>query len=277
MRTTTNFEEFMSYIDWDELDINEKRALLDAASSLIEIDLGLFRTQFVNSLEDKTILECPLGEIGLILDLNTRRDFIRYIEHFCMGDEPFESYFSMQEQMENEDFRQAVTTNIVMLPQENWKVVKWIQVVVKGQTRPHIATIAYKRDLSQLYKMNPNPEKEEMRAFLGYQESEYPDDALDKTIYAAINQAYPEVNKMTKLQLFNTDLAAQGRFKQSHFRTNGAIIIAASNGECVRIPINIYCNTHSDMDIFSNSTMAVMIFDDEWKELQPIFNTIKTL
>lgn len=277
MRTTTNFEEFMSYVDWNELDINEKRALLDAASSLNDIDLGLFRTQYVDRLEDKTILEFPMGEIGLILDLNTRRDYIRYIEHSYMGDEPFESYFSMQEQMENENSRQAVTTNIIMLPQEDWKVVKWIQVVIKGQTRPYIATIAYKRDLSQLYKMNPLPEKEEMRAFLGYQESEYPDDALDKTIYTAINQAYPEVSKLTKLQLFNTDLAAQGRFKQSHFRTNGAIIIANSNGDGVRIPINIYCNTHSDMNIFSNSTMAVMVSENEWRELQSNFSTIKTL
>lgn len=210
MRTTTNFEEFMSYVDWNELDINEKRALLDAASSLNDIDLGLFRTKFVNKLEDKTILEFPTEEIGLILDLNSRRDFIHYIEHTYMHDEDYGSYLSWLEAMEEGRVDPKHSSHFSMLPLEKIVFLKKINLA----NTYFSGRIVYGRNITKDYTIHPIKKTKQEQLYMGYSESEYPSDELDEAIKQGVSAQFAQATCQTSLIMFDKEIEHNKQWAQ---------------------------------------------------------------
>lgn len=199
MKILTNFQEFMSYVDWNELDINEKRALLDAVSSPTNIDLGLFRAVLIDKLEDRTRLEYPLSDIGLIIDLNSRQDFIHYIEHVYMHDEDYGSYLSWLETMEN---GKVPHTIIASLPTERIVFLKNINLENSFLS----CRVIYGRKPSELYKMNPLKKTKNDQLFFSYDEEEYPADELDQAIKKELEKKFANLFCQTSLIMFDAEI-----------------------------------------------------------------------
>lgn len=199
MKTTTDFKEFMSYVDWNELDINEKRALLDAANSPTGIDLGLFRAILIDKLEDKTRVEYPLGDISLIIDLNSRRDFIRYIEHIYMHDEDFSSYLSWLEAVEEGENPHAIISS---LPTEQFIYLKNINL----ENTFLSCRVIYGRKPSDSYKIKPLKKTKNDQLFYGYSENEYPSDELDRAIRKELEKKFANLFCQTSFVMFDAEI-----------------------------------------------------------------------
>lgn len=73
--------------------------------------------------------------------------------------------------------------------------------------------VAYARKLTETYKMNPKKRSKEELYLYHYGEDEYPFDELDKIILDLIRQKYPDAECRTSLQLCNTDLESNLRWK----------------------------------------------------------------
>ena len=203
MRTTTNFEEFMSYIDWNELDINEKRALVEAARSTTNLDLGLFRTELQSELDGKTIVWYPLGDIGLILDIPNRINFIKYIEDTYMYGEDSDAYLNWLAEIGgkkifNPFLKETITRP---LPINEQCVVKRITIGKKIRTRLHIATIVYTRSLSNMYNTGP----ENKNVIVDNAGNKYPHDKLDECIYKAIKKTYKDALLTTEFLIYDSE------------------------------------------------------------------------
>jgi hypothetical protein len=265
MRTTTNFEEFMSYIDWDELDINEKRALLDAARSITNLDMGLFRTELQSELEDKTIVWYPLGEIGLILDIPARINFIKYIENTYMYGEDSDAYLSWLAEIGgkkifNPFLKETITRP---LPINEQCVVKRISIGKKLRTRLHIATIVYARSLSNMY--NTRPENENI--IVDNAGNRYPHDELDKCIYKSIEKTYKDALLTTEFLIYDSekkrDQEVLNNFTSTQIR--GQIILSRNLEELeVEYPekifsfnLKLYTVRKETLRVFENFTIKI--------------------
>lgn len=279
MRTTTNFEEFMSYVDWSELDINEKRALLDAARSTYDVNYGVFETKLLDSLDDRTALIYTLGDIELLLNIPSRAEFIRFLENEYMHGEDADCYISWIEEVEKDDDTGEPVTSatITMLPPEEWKVIKWIQIAVAGQRRIHFGTIAYSRNISDKYQMNPKHENDAMRPFRDYEEEEYPFDIIDDVILRAIDSVYKDAAHKSQLQIFDANVRDNNFFTKNRRNVTAHILITSTQPNVIDIPLHVFFIALSDKDLFDSLTMPIVVSDQEYKYITENINTIKSL
>lgn len=265
MRTTTNFEEFMSYVDWNELDINEKRALIEASRSTTNQDLGLFRTELKSELEDKTIVWYPIGEIGLILDIPARINFIRYIEETYMYGEDSDAYLSWLAEIGgkkifNPFLKETITRP---LPMNEQCVVKRISIGKKVRTRLHIATIVYARSLSNMY--NTRPENENI--IVDNAGNKYPHDEFDKCIYKAIKKTYKDALLTTEFLIYDSEKKRNQEVLNNliHIPIIGEIILSQNLEELdVEYPekifsfnLKLYMIRKETLRVFENFTIKI--------------------
>ena len=201
MRTTTNFEEFMSYVDWNELDINEKRALVEAARSTTNLDLGLFRTELQSELKDKTIVWYPLGNIGLVLDIPSRANYIKYLENNYMHGEDVDSYLSWLESTEDSEDSQIIKAQAHSLSTKQIVYVKKINL----ENNYFSDNVCYARRISNTYRITPDQETKNNPFFFGYSEHEYPCDDLDNAIMQKIQNKFPNATCQTSLMMFDIE------------------------------------------------------------------------
>lgn len=100
---------------------------------------------------------------------------------------------------------------IEFLQMDNLFVKKTVQLSAERlEGRRYLAELVYMRKLSPEYKMNPierNTPQDEMQFYLsGYNEEEYPSDALDKAICTAIHDKIEETSLRSQLIVMNTEL-----------------------------------------------------------------------
>lgn len=73
--------------------------------------------------------------------------------------------------------------------------------------------VCYTRPLSESYKMKIRERSENELYLYQYSEEEYPKDALDEAIFNALEKDYPNIICKTSLQLFDSELEDNLRWK----------------------------------------------------------------
>lgn len=102
MKATTNIEEFIKTIEWNDLDINEKEGLT-AALEGEPCDLGLFKVEPANGSEDNIVLTDVAHDIAILLTPKSRVALIKLIEHEFTKDEPLDVYVDFLREVLKDD------------------------------------------------------------------------------------------------------------------------------------------------------------------------------
>lgn len=95
MKKVENFEEFMSYVDWDDMEIEEKRGLYDVVSEEL-FDLGRFRLTYDNT-EKGYVLYDTTTDVEMHLTPDQKQYFPRWLEKHYMKGVDGEAYFALEE------------------------------------------------------------------------------------------------------------------------------------------------------------------------------------
>lgn len=96
MTKVKKFEEFMSYVDWNELDINEKRGLYDVANEHM-LDLGIFKLEY-DETEKGYKLYDKMHDVEMHLTPDQKQYFPRWLEEHYMNGMDGEAYFAIEEE-----------------------------------------------------------------------------------------------------------------------------------------------------------------------------------
>jgi hypothetical protein len=199
MKILTDFQEFMSYVDWHELSVGEKRLLYEIVQNQTTTSNVLFKIiQQEENIENMILTDCN-EDYGLLLTPNTRNKFSKWLEDTYMYGEDGESYLSwleeIQKENENSSFTKKVT--IHMLPMDECRIIKKISIAKNYKGKVHFATILYERTLTENY----NFKSKEVQS----NDSNIPHDELDKAIFSTIQTQYPDALVFTESQFFDSE------------------------------------------------------------------------
>lgn len=199
MKILTDFQEFMSYVDWHELSVGEKRLLYEIVQNQTTTSNVLFKIiQQEENIENMILTDCN-EDYGLLLTPNTRDKFSKWLEDTYMYGEDGESYLSwleeIQKENENSSFTKKVT--IHMLPMDECRIIKKISIAKNYKGKVHFATILYERTLTENY----NFKSKEVQS----NDSNIPHDELDKAIFSTIQTQYPDALVFTESQFFDSE------------------------------------------------------------------------
>lgn len=206
--------------------------------------------------------------------------------------------------------RPSVTRNVVLWKstQENWdkalnllsisahveSPIKFLQMdslyvkktlmlsAERRDGRRFLAELVYMRNLTPEYKMNPierNTLQDEMQFYLnGYNSEEYPSDALDNAIYAAVNDRFGETTLNNQLIVMNTelrDLQVYRGCNRGHVSIHIAPRIDESDETTMRllgghaefkITVELYAHSVEDRDYYDNMDFEHADTADGWVE-----------
>lgn len=105
MKLPELFENFMSAVDWNSLDINEKKGLFDALESVEPINMGLFEMAQANGSDENLVLiyhgTDPKTELFLTPKMKTI--FQEWLERKYTKGEDGWSYLEWLKQIAKED------------------------------------------------------------------------------------------------------------------------------------------------------------------------------
>lgn len=101
--TTTNFEEFMQVVDWNDLDTNEQKALFDILDIEVPSDLGIFKSQKAANSDDNIILTYTGADAQLVLTPDSKEYFKHWLEEQYTNNEDGSSYLEWKQQVEKND------------------------------------------------------------------------------------------------------------------------------------------------------------------------------
>lgn len=268
MNRTNDIQEFMMFVPWKELDINEKQALFNAIESTEPINYGLFEVRRTDKGRDVLELICPLYDVSLVISVRNRASSLKWIEDTYMHGEDGNAYLSWLAAINNENIKNsAVTeTTITMLPLEEQKVLKKISIAAKARTLIHFATIMYTRQLSETYNEN-SPQCTIYRTPQG---DVYFQDILDEEIFKTINHFFKSARLTSENLLFDADQIRQENIIKNRRRVSISITFEHNDEQFV-IPLYLYCTNMETKQIFSNLGFSSKV------NHQQIFDRLKEL
>lgn len=100
MTKVESFEEFMSYVDWNDLEIEEKQGLYDVANEHM-LDVGIFKLEY-DETEMGYYLIDTMHDVRLHLTPEQKLYIPRWLEGHYMDGEDGEIYFSLQEELQKD-------------------------------------------------------------------------------------------------------------------------------------------------------------------------------
>lgn len=281
MKILTDFQEFMSYVDWHELNVGEKRLLYEIVQNQTTTSNVLFKIiQREENIENMILTDCN-EDCGLLLTPNTRDKFSKWLEDTYMYGEDGESYLSwleeIQKENENSSFTKKVT--IHMLPMDECRIIKKISIAKNYKEKVHFATILYERTLTENY----NFKSKEVQS----NDSNIPHDELDKAIFSTIQTQYPDALVFTESQFFDSEKRRKNMWFKSRRNTTiyfGLVFeqpfdLLSTNMpvESMLCRINVYSVSKEFLTMCSNQSFMYSTQDiEEYKYLKDLIeNTLK--
>ena len=266
---TTDFKEFMSHVDWNELDINDKQALVEAIRCTSNMQYGEFEVTLLDGLQDKTIVKALLHDVEIVLDIPLRVNFIRYLENTYMYGEDCDAYLSWLAEIGGKKiFNPFVKETVIRpLPIREQRVVKMISIGKKVRTRLHIANIVYTRTLSNQY----NTKEGNTDVIMDAGGNRFPHDELDRCIENAIQKDYKDALLHTEYQIYDNEKIRNNKLLDNLHQTqiHGDIICTANmeplNVEypqnCFSFNLNLYADRKDSIKFFENMRLEIIVSD----------------
>ena len=172
---------------------------------------------------------------------------------------------------------------IEFLQMDNLFVKKTIHLSTERRDgRRYLAELVFMRKLSPEYNMNPiernTPQDERLFYLNGYNEEEYPSDALDKAVYTAIHDKIEETTLRSQLIVMNTELRDLQIYRECN---RGQVIVHISprldniDENVMRllgghtefnITVELYAHSEDDRDYFNNMDFEYIDTADGWVE-----------
>lgn len=281
MKILTNFQEFMSYVDWNELSIGEKRVLYEAAHGNILTNNVLFKLIPQKGDSGTVILTDYNETYGLLLTSDAKKNFPKWLEDTYMYGEDGESYLSWLEDIQKEDETNSFIKNVTihMLPIEDCRIIKKISIAEKSQKKIHFATILYERSLTEKY----NFKSKEVQS----NDSNIPHDKLDNAIFSAIQKKYPDALVCTESQFFDSEKRRKDIWFKSRKNTTiyfGVVFEQSFDLLSTTMPIkstlrriNVYSTSKEFLQMCSNQSFMYSTQDKgEYECLKDLIrNTLK--
>lgn len=281
MKILTDFQEFMSYVDWHELNVGEKRLLYEIVQNQTTTSNVLFKIIQQEENIENMILTNRNEDYGLLLTPNTRDKFSKWLEDTYMYGEDGESYLSwleeIQKENENSSFTKKVT--IHMLPMDECRIIKKISIAKNYKEKVHFATILYERTLTENY----NFKSKEVQS----NDSNIPHDELDKAIFSTIQTQYPDALVFTESQFFDSEKRRKDMWFKSRKNTTiyfGLVFEQPFDLLSTNMPvksmlcrINVYSVSKEFLTMCSNQSFMYSTQDiEEYKYLKDLIeNTLK--
>ena len=274
MKTTTDFKEFMSQVDWYDLDINEKIALIDATRSVTDMDFGSFKTKLTDELQNITIVEYPLNDVGLILDIVSRANFVKFLEDAYMYGEDADAYLSWLAEIQKEDSNNNSVKEVTIrsLPMNEIRIIKRISFAYKAKTNVHMATILYRRKLDDRYNT-----KNEDNIITDTDNNKYPHDELDKLIFEAVSREYKDAKLTTEYEKFDGDKKRNEAFIKSRKCVECQLTIRLLNSFSLlnadypdrefNFILHLYCIGRDSFNVFSSTSFLFTTKDEDFYSL----------
>lgn len=104
MKVTNQIQDFMALVPWQELDVEEKQALMYALEAENNANFGLFDVQEDGVGNGGTIVLCEYYDAALRIDSREKRKlFVRWIENKYMYGEDGETYINWLRLIDEDD------------------------------------------------------------------------------------------------------------------------------------------------------------------------------
>lgn len=140
---------------------------------------------------------------------------------------------------------------IRVLPTEEMFFLKRISL----ENTPYSDIVCYARKVSYDYKITPNEDPHGNHLHMGYKESEYPCDILDKAILNHIQEKFTKAAPYTSLMMFNSDKEQYAQWLGQYKKEKLNVFIEYSPTSSSVIGVDPY---YKEIEVLSFPTMRGM-------------------